>query len=103
MMRKTKIDEAVEKLSLRIAEGFYKPGERLPAAEDIAEELHVSRQTIRSALSRLELENRVEIKPKSGTYVLEPLRKSTIGPLQKRRKGQRGQISPKEISYRYTF
>lgn len=99
----TKIDEAVEKLSQRIAEGFYKPGERLPAAEDIAEELHVSRQTIRSALSRLELENKVEIKPKSGTYILEPLHTSTIGPSLKRKRGQREQLPLKEISYRYTF
>jgi DNA-binding GntR family transcriptional regulator len=87
MARKTKIDEVIEKLSQRIAEGFYRPGERLPAAEDIAEELHVSRQTIRSALERLEAESRVDIRPSSGTYVCGPLPKSTMGPARKRRKG----------------
>ncbi len=103
MARTTKIDEVVENLSRRIAEGFYQPGERLPAAENIAEELHVSRQTVRSALERLEAENRVEIKPSSGTYVCEPLQKSMLGPVRKRRKNPASQSPIREISYRYSF
>ncbi len=99
----TKIDEVAEKLSERIVEGFYKPGERLPAAEDIAEEMHVSRQTVRSALERLEAENKVDIKPGSGTYICEPRRKFTLGPAPRKRKGHEVQLPVKEISYRFAF
>lgn len=103
MARQTKIDEVVETLSQRITEGFYQPGERLPAAEDIAEELHVSRQTIRSALERLEADNKVDIRPSSGTYVCEPVLTSLLGPVRKRQRSPGEHLLAREISYRFSF
>lgn len=82
MSNETKIDEVVEKLSERILEGVYETGERLPSERDLAEELNVSRPTIRSALLRLQSENIVDIMPKSGVYVRFPRIKTTIGPLK---------------------
>lgn len=77
----TKIDEVANILAGRILEGDYEAGERLPAEVNLAEELHVSRQTIRSALQRLQSDNLIDIVPSSGAYVRFPRVKVTIGPL----------------------
>lgn len=48
--KETKIDEIVEELQRRILQGFYVAGQRLPSEREIAEELNVSRVTVRTAL-----------------------------------------------------
>lgn len=65
----TKIDEIVEELSKRIAQGHYVADQRFPPERDLAEELNVSRVTIRAALLRLQAENLVDIVPRGGTFV----------------------------------
>lgn len=92
MASETKIDEAVNAISQRIVSGVYETGERLPSERDLAEELHVSRQTIRTALLRLQSENVIEIVPKSGNYVRFPRQQVTIGPLQPLHIQQKGAI-----------
>ena len=50
----------------------FAPGEKLPTERTIAEELGVSRQTVRHALGRLEREGLVFRRQGDGTYVSQP-------------------------------
>jgi GntR family uxuAB operon transcriptional repressor len=56
-------------LSGLIAAGEFKPGQRLPAERDLAEQLGVSRPSVREALIALELEGKVEVRVGSGVFV----------------------------------
>ena len=76
----TKIDEVVNEIYRRIFEETYMPGQRLPSERDLAEEMHVSRQTIRSALLRLQAENVIDIIPREGASIRTPSSKALIGP-----------------------
>jgi len=55
----------------RIAEGFYKPGEQLPSESDLAEELKVSRGTLRQALLLLQEDGMIINHQGKGSFVLE--------------------------------
>jgi DNA-binding GntR family transcriptional regulator len=68
----TKIDETVEALSRRIMQGWYAAGQRLPAERELADELKVSRVTIRAALLRLQAENLIDVVPRGGAFVRSP-------------------------------
>ena len=61
--------QATAILSERIRTQIYPPGSRLPSESDLADELGVSRASIRSALSRLAGEGLVLRKQGDGTYV----------------------------------
>jgi GntR family transcriptional regulator len=67
--KETKIDEIVKELQKRILQGFYAAGQRLPSEREIAEELGVSRVTVRAALLRLQAENILDIVPRGGAFV----------------------------------
>ncbi len=53
----------------RIRGQDYSPGERLPSESDLADELGVSRATVRSALAKLAAEGLVLRKQGDGTYI----------------------------------
>ena len=55
-------------LGLIAAQGLG-PGERLPSERDLAEQISVSRPSLREALIALEVEGRIEIRMGSGVYV----------------------------------
>ena len=74
----TKIDEIVEELSTRMAQGHYVAGQRLPSERELAEELNVSRVTIRMALLRLQAENLIDIVPRGGAFVRSASTKALI-------------------------
>jgi GntR family transcriptional regulator len=76
--RNTKIDEIVEELSKRIAQGYYVAGQRLPSERELAEELNVSRVTIRAALLRLQAENLLDIVPRGGAFVRSTSTKAIV-------------------------
>lgn len=76
--KETKIDEIVAELSGRIAQGYYVAGRRLPSERELAEALHVSRVTIRSALLRLQAENLLDIVPRGGAFVRSTSTKVSI-------------------------
>ncbi|MGB3723044.1 MAG: FadR/GntR family transcriptional regulator [Pacificimonas sp.] len=61
-----------EKIGMLIEEGSYPPGSRLPGERELAEQLGVSRVTIREAEIALQAVGRLEIKTGSGVYVSEP-------------------------------
>jgi DNA-binding FadR family transcriptional regulator len=52
-----------------IDQGGFGPGSRLPPERELAQQLGVSRPSLREALIALEIEGRVEIRMSSGVYV----------------------------------
>lgn len=57
-----------------IRTGKYSPGDRLPGERRLAEQLKVSRTSVRAALTRLIAIGLLEARPGSGTFVKEPSR-----------------------------
>src|SRR6266567_166163 len=55
-----------------IDSGEYAVASRLPTERELADQLRVSRPTVREALIALEVEGRVRIRVGSGIYVIEP-------------------------------
>ncbi|MDQ8708077.1 GntR family transcriptional regulator [Streptomyces sp. LHD-70] len=60
---------AVRMLEHRLSQGEWAAGDRLPSEPSLAEELGVSRVTVRAALAQLENEGIVNRRHGSGTYV----------------------------------
>jgi GntR family transcriptional repressor for pyruvate dehydrogenase complex len=58
-----------EQILRAIKKGIYKPGDKLPPERVLAEEMGVSRNSIREALSALQVLNIVESKSGDGTYI----------------------------------
>jgi GntR family transcriptional repressor for pyruvate dehydrogenase complex len=61
--------EVIEVVCERIRDGRYRPGDRLPSERDLAEDLSVSRPTMREAIQSLATLNIVEVRRGSGVYV----------------------------------
>ncbi len=80
MEKDTKIDEVVAAIHHRIEQGEYVSGQRLPSERELAEELAVSRVTVRSALLRLQADNMIDIVPRGGAFVRATNAKVVIGP-----------------------
>jgi DNA-binding GntR family transcriptional regulator len=66
-------DQVANLLHERIVEGIYTPTERLPSESDLAEELGVSRGTVRSALTALATAGLIVRRQGDGTYVRDGL------------------------------
>jgi DNA-binding FadR family transcriptional regulator len=64
--------QVADQLRALIDSGEYAVGSRLPTERDLADQLKVSRPTVREALIALEVEGRVRIRVGSGIYVAEP-------------------------------
>jgi DNA-binding FadR family transcriptional regulator len=64
--------QVADQLRALIDGGEYTIGSRLPTERELAEQLRVSRPTVREALIALEVEGRVRIRVGSGIYVIEP-------------------------------
>lgn len=72
MIKKISASEYVfNKLSKKIRSGEYKPSEKLPAEAELAEKYDVSRNTVRSAISKLATLGLVETFQGKGTFVKE--------------------------------
>lgn len=61
--------EVISRIKELIAQGCYKPGDKLPSNRELAENFSVSRAVIAEAMALLEVMGIVKIKPGSGTYV----------------------------------
>ena len=64
--------EVADEIRALIRAGQFQPHTRLPAERDLAQQLNVSRPSLREALIALEIDGTVEIRMGSGVYVLEP-------------------------------
>ncbi|WP_432199963.1 FadR/GntR family transcriptional regulator [Erythrobacter sp. W53] len=71
MVTKRLFQSVAEQIAHLIDEGAYPPGTRLPGERELAENLGVSRVTIREAEIALQAIGRLEIKTGSGVYVSE--------------------------------
>lgn len=69
MRKATKTEQAYCLLKQRIQDGIYAAGEALPKEVELAAELGIVRKTLRVALARLALENRIERIKGKGTFV----------------------------------
>lgn len=70
-----------DKVRSLIQQGNYKEGSRLPPERDLAQQLGVSRPSLREALIALEIEGSVEIRMGSGVYVCSrALRRTPLPP-----------------------
>lgn len=61
----------VQQITKLIDDGSYPPGSRLPGERELAEQLEVSRVTIREAEIALQALGRLDIRTGSGVYVLD--------------------------------
>lgn len=64
-------DQIFSLLWIRIRDGEYVPGERLPSESELAEEFGVSRASLRTAMAKMEAAGLIERKHGDGTYVVE--------------------------------
>jgi GntR family transcriptional repressor for pyruvate dehydrogenase complex len=67
--RKTIHQEIIAQIREELAEGRWKPGDRLPSERDLSERFRVSRASVREAIRALESMGLVKIKTGEGTYV----------------------------------
>ncbi|MEM9495009.1 MAG: FadR/GntR family transcriptional regulator [Pseudomonadota bacterium] len=70
MAEKRLYHSVAERIKELVRQGAYPPGSRLPGERDLAEELSVSRVTIREAQIALEAIGMLDIRVGSGVYVL---------------------------------
>ena len=76
-------EEIVSQIREQIAKGELNAGDRLPSEREMAQQLGVSRPTVREALQVLEHTGFVEILQGSGTYIRDIGKQSLTDPLQK--------------------
>jgi DNA-binding FadR family transcriptional regulator len=72
--------QVADQLRSLIDSGEYAVGSRLPTERELAEQLKISRPTVREALIALEVEGRLRIRVGSGIYVIEPAAVATTAP-----------------------
>ncbi len=63
--------QLLEEMSLRIVQGRYAPGEKLPSVRDLAAEAGVNPNTMQRALTQLEVEGLVYAQRTAGRFVTE--------------------------------
>lgn len=63
---------AEEQLRRQIVRGVWQPGQRLPAERRLAEDLHVSRASVREAIRGLEAMGMVDVRHGQGVFVRPP-------------------------------
>ncbi|AWK85285.1 FadR/GntR family transcriptional regulator [Azospirillum thermophilum] len=64
--------QVADQIRALIQSGHFPPASRLPSERDLAQQLGVSRPSLREALIALELDGSVEIRMGSGIYVCPP-------------------------------
>ncbi|MEL6476867.1 MAG: FCD domain-containing protein [Pseudomonadota bacterium] len=64
-----------------ILQGVLRPGDRLPAERELAEQMDVSRPTLREALADLEASGLVVARPGGGTFIADVLGSAFAPPL----------------------
>ncbi|PNG36124.1 FadR/GntR family transcriptional regulator [Pseudomonas sp. BNK-6] len=76
LIKKSLVDQALEQLRKRINSGVWRVGQRLPTEPELAQELGISRNTVREAMRVLAFSGLIEIRQGDGSYlraVADPL------------------------------
>ncbi len=76
LVKRSLVDQALEQLRLRINNGTWTVGQRLPTEPELATELGISRNTVREAMRVLAFSGLIEIRQGDGSYlraVVDPL------------------------------
>lgn len=63
--------QILEEMKRRIVSGYYKPGEKLLAVRELAQEAQVNPNTMQKAMTELERENLVYTVRTTGRYITE--------------------------------
>jgi GntR family transcriptional repressor for pyruvate dehydrogenase complex len=74
-------DAIVRQIETLILEGVLRPGERLPAERELAQDLQVSRPSLREALQKLEAAGLLETRHGGGTFVKNAIAAALTDPL----------------------
>jgi len=79
--------QLVRQVKHAVRYGILRPGDRLPAAREVVEELAINPNTVLKAYRELESEGFVRSRPGAGTFVAEdapaPVERSVGGPLRR--------------------
>lgn len=67
--KKRLYEDIVNQIIKLINDGELKPGDRLPSERELANDLKISRNSVREAFRTLELRGHVEIRPGDGVFV----------------------------------
>lgn len=76
LIKRSLVDQALDQLRLRINQGIWTVGQRLPTEPELATELGISRNTVREATRVLAFSGLIEIRQGDGSYlraVVDPL------------------------------
>lgn len=76
LIKRSLVDQALDQLRLRINQGIWTVGQRLPTEPELATELGISRNTVREAMRVLAFSGLIEIRQGDGSYlraVVDPL------------------------------
>ncbi|MBV6287162.1 FadR/GntR family transcriptional regulator [Pseudomonas aegrilactucae] len=69
LIKRSLVEQAVEQLRQRVADGAWVVGQRLPTEPELAQELGISRNTVREAVRVLVFSGLVEVRQGDGTYL----------------------------------
>ena len=69
LIKRSLVDQALEQLRLRISQGQWVVGQRLPTEPELCTELGISRNTVREAMRVLAFSGLIEIRQGDGSYV----------------------------------
>ncbi len=71
-VKRTRIpEEIVSQVLQLVRDGALKPGDRLPPERELAQQLNVSRASVREAMRLMDMQGLVIIRPGSGTFITE--------------------------------
>ncbi|MHC8405983.1 FadR/GntR family transcriptional regulator [Pseudomonas sp. TMB3-21] len=76
LVKRSLVDQALDQLRLRINQGAWVVGQRLPTEPELSAELGISRNTVREAMRVLAFSGLIEIRQGDGSYlraVVDPL------------------------------
>lgn len=81
-IKNTKVyEQVVNQIKQMIVEGALKKGDKLPTERDLAEQLQVSRTSVREAIRALEVIGLVESRQGAGNYIRENFENSLLEPM----------------------
>ena len=74
-------DKVYKQIVSLISSGKLNPGDRIPSERELANELEISRQSIREALNRAEAMGLIEIRQGEGSFILSSINEALKTPL----------------------